>query len=253
LASRAPLSISGRTRCSYALSTGIVFMLCCVPVLAQERSADGLAADGFANVEATPAMLDIPSQPLEAALKAFAAATRIALFYESSVVAGRRSFAVRGALPAEAALHVMLQGTGLSGRSFDRGTITILAPAKDDQATELRHAKASIAEFSLYLALVQQRLDRAFCLAPIAPGDPDRFLARLWISPSGNVAHADLLSSAGSDHRDYVYKKVLAALTIRAPPPTHMPQPINLMITPRKPTSVGCLTLGADARSAVYE
>lgn len=49
------------------------------------------------NAATLPVSLDIPSQSLELALKPFSDATHIALVHESSVIAGRRSFGLRGA------------------------------------------------------------------------------------------------------------------------------------------------------------
>lgn len=203
---------------------------------------------------AVPVDLDIPSQSLDAALKAFSDATHVALFYESSVISGRRSFALRGAFPADVALRMMLQGTGLSSVSFERGSITILPPAQYDEASEIRRAKAGVAEFSRYLASVQKSLDLAFCHAPVVASDPDEMLARLWMAPSGEVMRADLLSSTGSDQRDRVYLSMLGALAIDARPPAAMPQPVNLMIMPKKSRdAMACTARGMASRSAAHE
>jgi hypothetical protein len=199
-------------------------------------------------------MLDIPSQALDVALKAFGVATQVALFYETGVVSGRRSFPVHGEYPVDAALRVMLKGTGLSSTSFDRGTITILAPALSDVASHLKRTKAGLVEFSSYLALVQQSLDQAFCRAPVAATDPDDFVARVWISPAGDVQRAELLPGTGIDARDRVYMSALTRLSIGAPPPAAMPQPINLMLMPKKSQgSSACMMQGTESRSAAHE
>ncbi len=206
------------------------------------------------HVGTMPVMLDIPSQPLETALKAFSGATQVALFYESSVISGRRSFALHGEFPADTGLRQMLQGTGLSITSFERGTITILPTMASDEASEVKRAKAGMVEFSHYLASVQKSLDLAFCHAPAVATDPDEMLVRLWVAPSGEVRQADLLSGTGSDDRDRIYLATLGALAIDARPPAAMPQPINLMLRPKQSVrSASCSALGTAARSRAHE
>lgn len=202
-----------------------------------------------------PVAFAIPSQQLETALKAFSAAAQVELFYESDAISGRQSFAVNGTFVPEVAMRTMLQGTGLSSTSFDRGTITILSVAKGREAAELRLAKQGIAEFSSYLALVQKSLDQTFCRATIAASDPDELLARLWISPSGSVQRADLLSSAGSDERDRLYLAMLATVAIGERPPAAMPQPVNLMLMPKRTqSSAACQSIASQrTRSAAHE
>src|SRR5258707_1331297 len=58
-------------------------------------------------------MADIPAQPLGEALAVFAKQTGLQLVYVSSVVDGQRSRAVRAGLKPEAALSLLLRGTGL--------------------------------------------------------------------------------------------------------------------------------------------
>lgn len=230
---------------------GFASMLLPQLTLAQSPIESGREISPSKNTGAMPVTLDIPSQPLESALKSFSDATHVALFYESSVIAGRRSSALRGEFQAEVALRQILQGTGLSSATFEQGTITILDASRSDEAVELKRAKAGVSAFSHYLASVQRSLDRAFCDVPAVANDPDEMLARLWLAPSGEVLRADLLSSTGSDAGDRTYLAMLGALAIDARPPAAMPQPVNLMIMPRKSRrSTTCATIGTASRVA---
>jgi hypothetical protein len=214
------------------------------------------APGGMKNGDDLPVVIfDIPAQPLEAALKIFGSTTQLTLFYESSIVAGHRSFPVHGEFPVDAALRVMLQGTGLSTASFDRGSITILSSSQTGDAADVKRAKAGLAEFSSYLALVQQRLDQAFCGLAVASGSSDEFLARIWISMSGSVSRAELLRpGTGNTERDRIYEATLGALAIGATPPAAMPQPINMMIVPKKSQeSPACAEAATDARPAAQK
>jgi hypothetical protein len=197
---------------------------------------------------------DIPSQPLSTALETFAAMTQIELFYQSELVTGRRSSSVRGELVADAAIAVLLKGTGLSAMSFDHGTITILPAANPANAVELSQIKARAMEFKPYLAAVQYSLNAAVCRMPAIQTDPAELLARLWIAPSGVVSRAELLSSTGTQERDHAYGVALATLAIAASPPAAMPQPITLMILPRQSRELaGCAGNDPDSPSAARE
>jgi len=200
--------------------------------------------------ENTIMAFDIPSLPLAAALETFGGVTQIQMFYESSLVVGRRSSPVRGEMGIKPALALLLKGTGLSVASFDRGTITILAPPRTASVAELAQLKSRTREFYPYLAAIQDSLGSSFCKVAAGWKEPVEVLARLWIGPSGGVSRAELVSSTGSDERDRAYTAALRALPVGVPPTT-MPQPVTLMILPRDGgQSGGCP--GA-SRSAAHE
>ncbi|BCA56575.1 Ferrichrome-iron receptor [Nitrospira sp. KM1] len=68
---------------------------------------------------------DIPSQPLDQALKAFAEKTDLLLSYEAGMTAGRRSAGVSGRYTSEEALRRLLSGTGLDYRFANDKTVTL--------------------------------------------------------------------------------------------------------------------------------
>lgn len=243
-----------RARPGRRLSIGLAFMLACNPILAQTRIAPATGEQHDQGDADTPIAFDIPAQPLESALKAFSAVAGVGLFYESSLIRGRRSVSVRGLLPAEAALRRLLQDTRLSARSFDRGTITILESTPADLPVGLGSAKAKVAEFASYLARLQRSMDLAFCGETPGPGDPEDLVARVWIAPSGKVSRAELWSGSGSDHRDRAYIAAIGAVTIGAPPPVTMPQPVNMMIDMRAShAAANCSRAGVELRSATHD
>jgi hypothetical protein len=224
------------------------------PAFAQDR------LDQLPSFQETPDPLvmvtefDIPAQPLDLALKSFGLVTRIELFYESSLTIGHRSFPVHGEMAAGAALRLLLKGTGLSITSFDHDTATILPPVQTEDAATLTQAKAKAVEFSPYLAMIQESLSLAFCRTPAAPTDPDDLLAQLWISPSGAVSRAELLSTIGSEQRHHAYKTMLSNLAIAAPPPAGMPQPVSIMILTRKSReAAGCPRSANAMRPVTHE
>tara|TARA_A100001391_G_scaffold184201_1_gene151864 strand:- start:4894 stop:7200 length:2307 start_codon:yes stop_codon:yes gene_type:complete len=80
-------------------------------------------------VRATP--LDIPTQPLDAALAELAEATGVQLLYDADITRGKQSPALRGDYPATEALQRLLAGSGLRYRRNEDGSLTLeAAPAK---------------------------------------------------------------------------------------------------------------------------
>lgn len=188
---------------------------------------------------------DIPSQPLGAALTAYSAATRLSLFYESTLTDGLRSPSLHGVFTPQSALHRMLEGTGLATTSFEPGTVTILPQPSHAARGQLAAIKSKAAEFTPYLALIQERLRAAFCWSPTTQVDSSELIVRLWIAPSGAVARAELLPTR-SGGRDRAYAAALRSLVIGEPPPPGMPQPVTLMVLPRESQAAAeCAQAGA--------
>jgi hypothetical protein len=71
---------------------------------------------------------DIPVQPLAAAIETYAAATGLQVLYNAHLVAGRRSTELVGVLTPQAALQVLLKGSGLVVRYAAPGALVIVAP-----------------------------------------------------------------------------------------------------------------------------
>jgi iron complex outermembrane recepter protein len=77
---------------------------------------------------------EIPSQPLDQALKAFSATTDLLLSYEAGMTAGRTSSAISGRYTSEEALRRLLADTGLEYRFANDRTVT-LRPATNPVAS----------------------------------------------------------------------------------------------------------------------
>lgn len=76
--------------------------------------------------QADSVAFDIPPQPLRSALTAFAEQSGWQLFYSAEVAEGLRSRGVVGPLTPEAALKVLLTGTGLDFRMTEALTVTVI-------------------------------------------------------------------------------------------------------------------------------
>ena len=74
---------------------------------------------------------DIPAEPLDTALTAYGAATRIQLLFDADMTEGRRTNGVKGAFTAEAALAQLLAGTGIAARMIGNDGLTLVPELTD--------------------------------------------------------------------------------------------------------------------------
>jgi len=77
--------------------------------------------------------LDIPSQELSAALKAFGAAANEQILFSDDVVAGLLSTHVKGEFSTDEAIAVLLKGSGLKADRTPSGVLLIRAPLREGE------------------------------------------------------------------------------------------------------------------------
>ena len=112
-------------------------------------AASSADAQSTAPLAAVFSSLNIPAQPLGAALISFSRQTRLEVFVDSEVAAGKTSSPVSGQLSPEAALQRMLGGTGLSFRFTNPTTVRIVGPDVPPLA-----ADGSVGEDTLVLDVI---------------------------------------------------------------------------------------------------
>lgn len=76
-----------------------------------------------------PSNIDIPSQPLDAALKQLARATGISVAFDSNLATGKTAPAVKGRMKPDQALKMLLAGSGLES-TIDKDNAVIKAAAE---------------------------------------------------------------------------------------------------------------------------
>jgi hypothetical protein len=182
--------------------------------------------------------LDIPAQPLAAALYTYSAVTGIEVVADGTLISGRRSAALKGSFVPENALKTLLAGTGLTiRRSASDAFVLVAAPVAEIR--QLPDPPRIVPDYADYAAHIQTKMKRALCqLATTEPG-AYRAVVELWITSSGAVQRGDLLSSTGSQERDAAISAMLSELAIGEAPPAGLPQPVTLMILPRSPADTG--------------
>ncbi|WP_454619530.1 STN domain-containing protein [Bradyrhizobium cenepequi] len=194
------------------------------------------AAFGQADAQAfpeSPISFDIPAQQLTSALDAYSLTAGLQVLYDSKLGTMRRSTALRGVLPPDLALRILLEGTGLtavySGNSF--------AVVQFD--SDRRTSGPEDVRYTSYFALIQGSIERAFCRHPETMPGRYRLALQFGIGMSGEVLRPRLLATTGVPRRDAMIADLLNGLTIEQPPPSTMPQPVTMIVSPRSPDQTG--------------
>ncbi|MGO4712707.1 secretin and TonB N-terminal domain-containing protein [Bradyrhizobium sp. 2TAF24] len=193
-----------------------LLLLIAMPALAVERST----ASGDSTV------YDIPAQDLARALNAYATASGLQVLYETALAAGRSSTAVKGRMTPDAALQLLLSGSGLVSRRTDVDAITLYAEKPPDAAP------APARPDPRFLGVLQGAVLGALCGTEETRPGTYRAALQLWITPAGAITRAALLGSTGDVRRDAALQRLLPGTVVGAPPPG-LGQPVTLVIGPR--------------------
>jgi hypothetical protein len=177
---------------------------------------------------------DIPAQSLGSALSAYGAATRIQLFVDAELAAGRRSTALKGVFSFDDALKDLLAGTGLEPRAIgDQGfTLVSQPPTRMGSDASVPGAiSPTVMRFNRYSAAIQDAMRSALCRHDETRLGTYRALIRLWIGTSGAVTGIELVTSTRNSARDAALSGVFRGLTVGMSPPADLPQPVTLLVT----------------------
>jgi len=190
---------------------------------------------------------DLPVQQLDSALDAFGAVSTVQVFYETSLTRGRNSAEVKGLFAPEAALQLLLRGSGLAARVIAPNTISI-APEPADGAGPYNAAAWQLKrESARHFGGMQADLLQALCEnATTRPGNY-RIAIQYWLDASGKITRLKLIGPSGSPDRDAAIAATLQRLVLR--PPGNMPQPVTMTIEPSAPEQLtGCMSRHAGTR-----
>lgn len=181
----------------------------------------------FAQNERTS--FDIPAQALSAALETFSATSGYQILMADAGSGGLQSNPVKGLLSPRDALLQMVWGTGLEVRFTAAQAAIVIREARS------QHLSASAPprrEQERYEAVLQNDVMSALCRDEATRPGRYRTALDLWVTASGRIDRAELLSSTGDAVRD---KRIVAALhaLASAPPPAGLNQPTTLLFLPK--------------------
>ncbi|MEW6641752.1 MAG: secretin and TonB N-terminal domain-containing protein [Pseudomonadota bacterium] len=193
---------------------------------------------------------DIPGQPLDAALSAYGAATGIQLLFDPTLTEGRRARGLKGTFSAEAALGLLLAGTGIAARVIGDQGFTLVAVSVKGGAHDGSEMSPTVRRFHAYSATLQSAMRNALCrFRETAPGSY-RVLAQVWIGSTGTTDRAELLTSSGDVRRDALLAASFRGLVLGSSPPIDLPQPVTLLITSEDAGAGYCAQLSGGRRGA---
>ncbi|WP_429610578.1 hypothetical protein [Variovorax sp. W2I14] len=222
--------------CRKAALCGTVLFQLAGPAWSADAPAQPLQ-DGEPTADRTPQAadqpleFDIPALALGDALKRYAALTRQPALFRSEMLLELTSSAVHGLYAPDAALELLLEGTGLVAEKVHTGSGVTLALKPVGLAAATPRA-ASLGNLSGYPSLVQAQVWEALCDdARTRPGTY-RSLLRLEVDRTGQVRRPRLLGPSGDASRDAALLKVLQGVHLAHVPPPDLPQPLTLLILP---------------------
>lgn len=201
----------------------------CAALILSVLVAAHAAAQDVAAPEDRQIDYDIPVQSLTSALSVFAAASGMQVLYETSLASGRKSTPVKGRFAPEAALRVLLEGTGLVARRTDIDAITIAPDARERPVNT-----AAVTPDARFLGALQTGILRALCAANETRPGSYRLAFQIWMSPTGIIERSALLGATGVEQRDNALAKALLGVSTGAIPPYGLTQPITMVIVPRE-------------------
>lgn len=201
------------------------FLAACIGLAAVGRCGSPAVASEAASTSTAFISFNIGAQPLSSALDAYSAATGLQVVYDGTLAEGLSSKPILGSMLPDLALRNLLEGTGLVA-DYAANVFTIVrAPAAQPRAT------ANIDGFMPYLAVIQGRVEQAFCRSSLTRPGGYRIKFRFWIGAGGEILRPQLIGSTEDGVRDDAITRALGRLAIDRPPPPDMPQPVVMAIT----------------------
>jgi hypothetical protein len=223
---------------------GLLAIAIVVAIAGLATPSHSSAAEANQGADEPQVLFDIPAQPLAAALEHFMEVANVSVVVDSAAIAGRTSAALRGHFSPEGALRSLLAGTGLDPRPIGSHAYTL---------DPLPHAGAAqpLPRFTNYATAIQQAVTNALCQRDETRPTHYRVVMRLWLSPAGAVTHVQLGGSTGSPSLDTAIGNALEHISIGAPVPAGLPQPVKLAILPRvTPGDAACPSSDAGGQPA---
>ncbi|WP_055037568.1 TonB family protein [Blastochloris viridis] len=177
-------------------------------------------------------VFDIPPQSLDTALEFYSVAAGREVVYDGRLATGRQSRSLKGAYSAEAALRVLLEGTGISPRFMSTDAFVLVPDVAISKPSPSEDMVPPVA-ISRYYGDIQAALKRALCGNDLTQPGNYRVVVSFWIGTGGTVSRVELLGSSDDRYRDGVIIQTIRALSINRPPPPGFAQPVTLMVVPR--------------------
>ena len=195
----------------------------------QDVRSSASKSDSKKNIKIESMAFDVPAQPLQNALDTFGILTGFSGLYGTASTAGRISSPVSGNYTPDAALSLMLEGTGLTAY-FTAIDAFVLEPAAASSYIPAERDNS-------YEGLLQAQVRNVFCQDPlIAPGNY-RIALRFHLDARGRVLKPLLLDTTGDSKRDNAIISALRQVDVGRGP-ANSSKPFFMLILPQAHASV---------------
>ncbi|ARP95377.1 STN domain-containing protein [Bordetella genomosp. 13] len=178
-----------------------------------------------------PIEFNIPSLALHEALQRYSRATGLSLLYDGELVRGKMSPALHGRHTAPRALARLIEGTGMTARYTSHDAL-VLVP--DDRAAPTPGALPAPGPETLrrrYYAHVQRQVLQALCRDPATRPGGYRTALRFRIDDAHAVAQLEVHAQDRPELEQQIRQR-LSGLSLDAPPPAGVAQPLTLVVLP---------------------
>jgi hypothetical protein len=207
-----------------------VFAICFAVLLGSSRNVTAAADLGKG-----PGLMsfDIPAEPLAKALERFMSVTHVAILTDSTLIAGRKSTALRGRFSPDNALRSLLTATGLDAHPIGSDAYTLVDMPLAPQPRRLPR-------FIEYAAALQWAVTSVLCQRDDTRPTHYRLVMRLWLNTAGAVTRIEFADSTGNPSLDMAIGNALQRLNVGVPAPAGLPQPVKLAILPTSKDAAAC-------------
>lgn len=192
-------------------------------------------------------LFNIPAQPLQTALIAYAGVVGRQIIYDARLARDLRSQAVTGLFTVDTALRLLIAGTDFT--VIETGQDIALVPLAEIRAGHFpgdRAGETTLVLDTLYVAvppgarqrpdftdygqLLRARVRQALTENPESARRVYNARFDIWIDPHGAVVRGHVVRSSGNAKLDELLERVIAEVRVDRPPPHGMPQPIHITV-----------------------
>ncbi|WZB71513.1 TonB C-terminal domain-containing protein [Achromobacter xylosoxidans] len=193
---------------------------------------------------------DIPAQPLQAALEQYSNVTGGSVVYRAALTVGRRSTAVKGIHTPEAALRMLIEGSGLVAE-YTATNAVVLQP--EPAARQRGPANPTGSFYRSYYGLIQAGVRDALCGLPALAVGSFRAAVSFGVSEQGRVRDAHLLDSSGDADRDEAITQALNGIALGKAPPEGLAQPFVMLIVPQSVPTTTAPASSAERLTRIHD
>lgn len=194
-------------------------------------------------------LFNIPAQPLQSALIAFAAVAGLQIMYDAGLARNLRSRAVIGLFSADSALRMLIAGTDLTvvptgkdvalvpvtallagrmpGKASSNGEMTLVL---DTLYVSVPPGSEEHPDFNSYGQLVRAKIRKTLTEDSRTARRVYRMDLDIWVDSKGAVNETRVTQSSGTTALDAVLRRVIGGVAIGQSPPAGMRQPIHVTV-----------------------